>query len=70
MSVYRTIGPTLVLDYNFSSVIMSGKLTKIAGHFRNLSVLSDRPTVLAKTDDDHHSSTTLLLHSCRFCYDS
>ena len=34
----------------FSSDILSGKLTKFAGHFRNLPVLSDRPTVFAKTD--------------------
>ena len=35
------------LDYNFSSDILSGKLTKFAGHFRNLAVLSDRPAVFA-----------------------
>ena len=28
---------------------LSGKLTKYAGHFRNLAVLSDRPAVFAKT---------------------
>ena len=31
-------------------MIFRGNLTKIAGHFRNLSVLSDRPTIFAKTD--------------------
>ena len=40
----------IFLDYNFLSDILSGKLTKFAGHFRNLAVLSDRPTVFAKTD--------------------
>ena len=39
----------IFLDYNFSLDILSGKLTKFAGHFRNLPVLSDRPTVFAKT---------------------
>ena len=37
------------LDYNFPSDTLSGKLTKFAGHFRNLPVLSDGPTVFAKT---------------------
>ena len=40
----------IFLDYNFSSDILSGKLTKLAGHFRNLPILSDRPTVFAKTE--------------------
>ena len=39
----------IFLDYNFSSDILSGKLTKFAEHFRNLPVLSDRPMVFAKT---------------------
>ena len=34
---------------NFSLDILSGKLTKFAGHFRNLAVLFDRLTVFAKT---------------------
>ena len=39
----------IFLDYNFSLDILSGKLTKFAGHFRILSVFSDRPTDFAKT---------------------
>ena len=37
------------LDYYFLLDILSGKLTKFAGHFRNLPVLFNRPTVFAKT---------------------
>ena len=33
----------------FSSDILSSKLTKFTGHFRNLAFLSDRPAVFAKT---------------------
>ena len=40
---------SIFLDYNFSSDILSGKLTNFAGHFRNLPFLSDRPAVFAKT---------------------
>ena len=37
------------LDYNFSSDILSGKLTKFTRNFQNLAVLSDRPAVFVKT---------------------
>ena len=38
----------IFLDYNFLLDKLSGKLTKFAGHFRNLPVLSNRPTVFAR----------------------
>ena len=46
---------------NFSSDILSGKLTKFAGHFWNLAVLFDRPAVFAKTVAEIYSCLKVLM---------